>query len=355
MDNAEQMEVRFVDIEIKLAQQEDLVESLNQMVYQRDQLFDAFGSRLLEDLRDFVAARQAATQQKLMRLVAPAAGLLVLALSVAYLVIRRVTYRLRTAQTDLETGVDAIARAVTAATEAAQRLAEGASREAAGLQQTGAGLMTLTEVNQRNVATARKTLEQMTQTGALVGNSRNAMQSLTETMRKISDSSAATFRIVKTIDEIAFQTNILALNASVEAARAGAAGTGFAVVADEVRNLAKRAAEATAQTSQLVDQARSAISRGAHLSDEVVTALRDVEANAAKSGELMQGIHVASEQMLRNMQHINTGNRSLENVTQQNAAIAQENAAAAQSITEETSRLQTALAGLKRLLVGVEA
>ena len=91
------------------------------------------------------------------------------------------------------------------------------------------------------------------------------------------------------------------------------------------------------------------------MSDEVVTALRDVEANAAKSGELMQGIHVASEQMLRNMQHINTGNRSLENVTQQNAAIAQENAAAAQSITEETSRLQTALAGLKRVLVGVEA
>src|SRR6185369_2402275 len=105
-------------------------------------------------------------------------------------------------------------------------------------------------------------------------------------------------------------------NASIEAARAGAAGTGFTVVAEEVRNLAKRAAEATAETSRLVEEARLAIQSGAGLSDEVLGVLREISANASESGTLMKNIHHSSEQMLQNMQHINSSNRSLTTVTE---------------------------------------
>jgi methyl-accepting chemotaxis protein len=318
----------------------------------RNRLVDEAESHLLADLRALIDSQQAAARQQLFQLAVPAAILALLSLGFGFILVRRLEHKLGAAHTGLATGVAAIARSVAAATEAAQRLAEGASKEAAGLEQTGSSLVALTAVNQKNVATAKLTVEQMSDTGKLVGNSREAMQSLADTMAKISESSNATFRIVKTINEIAFQTSILALNASIEAARAGAAGTGFAVVADEVRNLAKRAAEATAETGRLVDEARAAIESGSGLSDEVVAALRDVSTNASKSGELMTSIHSASEQMLQNMQHINTGNRSLETVTQQNAAIADRNMAAASAIVTETKHLQDTIGGLERLLVG---
>jgi methyl-accepting chemotaxis protein len=205
-------------------------------------------------------------------------------------------------------------------------------------------------VNQQNVAAARQAVEQMAGAGALVRESHDAMKTLAETMSRISESSRATFRIVKTIDEIAFQTSILALNASIEAARAGAAGTGFTVVAEEVRNLAKRAAEATAETSRLVEEARQAIQGGAGLSDEVAAMLREISANATESGELMKSIHHSSEQMLQNMQHINASNRSLTTVTEQNATIAEQNTASAGTITAETARLERTIRGLEQLL-----
>ena len=319
---------------------------------ERSQLLDTVEPHLIEELRGVLTSQQAATKQQLVNVGLPALALLLMSVGIAYLLARSVDRKIRAAHNGLVTGVEAIARAVSAATEAAQRLAEGAAKEAAGLQQTGSALVALTSVNQKTVATAKDTVEQMAQTGTLVAGSREAMQALAHTMQKISESSNATFRIVKTINEIAFQTSILALNASIEAARAGAAGTGFAVVADEVRNLAKRAAEATAETGRLVDEARAAIESGAGLSDEVVIALRDVATNATKSGELMTGIHTASEQMLQNMQHINTGSRSLESVTQQNAGIAEHNMAAANAISEETKNLQETIAALDRLIVG---
>jgi methyl-accepting chemotaxis protein len=239
---------------------------------------------------------------------------------------------------------------VAAAGEAAQRLAAGATKEAADIAQTGAALEGLTVVNQKNVASARQAAEQMSAAGALVRESHDAMKTLAETMAKISESSRATFRIVKTIEQIAFQTSILALNASIEAARAGAAGTGFAVVAEEVRNLAKRAAEATAETSRLVEEARQAIQSGAGLSDEVLGVLRGISTNASESGELMKSIHNSSEQMLQNMQHINSSSRSLASVTEKNALIADQNTASAAAITAETSRLEGTIYSLENLL-----
>jgi methyl-accepting chemotaxis protein len=316
----------------------------------RDRLLEQVEPHLIAELGAFVAARKLEVRAELQRAAAPAIGLVLVTLGVALFRVRRVERRLRNAHHGLATGVEAIARSVAAAGEAAQRLASGATKEAADLVQTGAALEGLTAVNQQNVASARQAVEQMAGAGALIRESHDAMQTLAETMTKISESSRATFRIVKTIDEIAFQTSILALNASIEAARAGAAGTGFAVVAEEVRNLAKRAAEATAETSRLVEEARRAIQSGAGLSEEVLAVLRDISANATESGALMKNIHDSSEQMLQNMQHINSSNRSLTSVTEQNAAIADQNTASAVAITQVTGRLEGTLGSLEKLL-----
>jgi methyl-accepting chemotaxis protein len=174
-------------------------------------------------------------------------------------------------------------------------------------------------------------------------------------MVQISDSSAETSRIVKTMSEISFQTSILALNASIEAATAGAAGTGFAVVADEVRQLAKRASDATAETGRLVEQSHEAIATGRELTLEVDIVLKELDVNANGSAELMRGIQTASEQMLQNLQHINAGSKAMEGVTQQNAAIAHHNASTASSISEETHQLQSTILELQETLLGSHA
>lgn len=316
----------------------------------RDQLLDQVQPHLFAELREFLSARKQEVRVGLQRAAVPAAILSLVTLGVAFFRVRRIERRMRGAHHGLAAGVEAIARSVAAAGEAAQRLAGGATKEAADIAQTGAALEGLTEVNQKNVASAQQAVAQMDGAGTLIRDSHDAMKTLAETMAKISESSRATFRIVKTIDEIAFQTSILALNASIEAARAGAAGTGFMVVAEEVRNLAKRAAEATAETRRLMEEARQAIQSGAGLSEEVLRVLHDISANAAASGELMKSIHHSSEQMLQNMQHINTSNRSLASVTEKNAAIADENTASAATITDETGRLAGTIRGLERLL-----
>lgn len=98
-------------------------------------------------------------------------------------------------------------------------------------------------------------------------------------MEKINNSSKEIGKIIKAIEDIAFQTNILAINASIEAARAGAAGKGFAVVADEVRQLASKSAEAAQSATNMVTNTRAIIQTGV-----------DLTANTADSLQAISGV-----------------------------------------------------------------
>ncbi|MCM1522986.1 MAG: methyl-accepting chemotaxis protein [Ruminococcus sp.] len=105
--------------------------------------------------------------------------------------------------------------------------------------------------------------------------SNDYMKELLSAMNRISDMSKEIAKIIKAIDDIAFQTNILALNASVEAAKAGAAGKGFTVVAEEVRMLAGKSAEAASRTSRLIDQTSRAVAEGSRLADLTAQSLSE--------------------------------------------------------------------------------
>jgi methyl-accepting chemotaxis protein len=127
---------------------------------------------------------------------------------------------------------------------------------------------------------------------------------------------------ISVIDQIAFQTNILSLNAAVEAATAGEAGKGFAVVAAEVRNLANRSAEAAKEIKAIVENATSKANQGKEISGHMIKEFRELNQNITNTINLISDIEMSSKEQLMGIEQINIAVNQLDQQTQQNAQIA---------------------------------
>ena len=172
-----------------------------------------------------------------------------------------------------------------------------------------------------------------------IEDSNREMDKLLKAMAEISAMSAETAKIVKTIDDIAFQTNILALNASVEAARAGAAGKGFTVVADEVRNLAGKSAEAANRTSKLISQTTEAISAGAALADSTAGYLAEAVDNTVSVDENICRISEFTREQSRYMDEISENIRMITNVIGSTSGSTQSEAALSEELSGQAEML----------------
>ena len=140
---------------------------------------------------------------------------------------------------------------------------------------------------------------------------------------------------ISVIDQIAFQTNILSLNAAVEAATAGEAGKGFAVVAAEVRNLASRSAEAAKEIKTIVENATSKANHGKTIATDMINGYQELNQNINQTINLIQDIQNASKEQLLGIEQINDAVTQLDQQTQQNAAVANQT----QSIAEITDKI----------------
>jgi len=159
---------------------------------------------------------------------------------------------------------------------------------------------------------------------------------------------------ISVIDQIAFQTNILSLNAAVEAATAGEAGKGFAVVAQEVRNLATRSAEAAKEIKIIVENATSKANQGKDIASHMIEGYKELNRNISQTINLISDIEMSSKEQLLGIEQINDTVNQLDQQTQQNAVVASQTHDVA-LITDEIAKLVVTNADAKEFVGKKEA
>ena len=168
--------------------------------------------------------------------------------------------------------------------------------------------------------------------GAVIAEVVSTMGSINESSRKIVD-------IIGVIDGIAFQTNILALNAAVKAARAGEQGCGFAVVATEVRNLAQRSAAAAKEIKMLIDDPVAKVGVGCDQVDKAGLTMNDIVQSISRVTSIMNEISHASLEQNAGIEQISQAITEMDQVTQQNAALVEQASAATEAMQDQASQL----------------
>ncbi|NKM66079.1 HAMP domain-containing protein [Rhizobium leguminosarum bv. viciae] len=225
----------------------------------------------------------------------------------------------------------------------ADQLSQRTEQQSASVEETAAALEEITTTVRDAAKRAEEASQLVARTRLGAEKSGEVVRKAVSAMQQIEKSSGEISNIIGVIDDIAFQTNLLALNAGVEAARAGDAGKGFAVVAQEVRELAQRSAKAAKEIKALISTSGSHVQTGVSLVGETGKALDAIVHEVQEINQHVHAIAEASREQSIGLQEINTAVNTMDQGTQQNAAMVEESTAASHNLATEAAALNNLL------------
>lgn len=219
--------------------------------------------------------------------------------------------------------------------EAAESLAEGATDQAASVEEMLATMNTVAEGLRDTVTSVDEAYQQALDCAKDAQNSHKEMGNMVESMNRINDTSRKIEYIISEIENIASQTNLLSLNASIEAARAGDAGKGFAVVADEIRTLAEQSAKSADNTRELVSNTLHEIQEGSRIAHKTADVLNGVVEAIQKIAETSKMLSENSQAQAESVEQADQGIARISEVVQSNSAAAEESYATSEELSAQ--------------------
>lgn len=245
---------------------------------------------------------------------------------------------------DISTSGDNLASCSAELRDTSDMLSSQAERNAASLEETSAALDELSASIKQvstNVSEARRNAEEARDTAQ---SSEKISSAAAAAMDRISGASKEITRVVGVINDIAFQINLLALNAGVEAARAGDAGRGFSVVASEVRQLAQRASEASKEIATVISQSDDAVSEGVTKVADAKSSLEAIAESVVKISQGVDEVSSAISEQSNGIEEITRAVSQIDQSTQKQAASFEEVTASSSLLANEAKALQQSTA-----------